>query len=464
VQQEHGCAPDEVDDGGPAGQCGIERAASVDEHFEEKARAQAAAGITVKQVAVLDFTKFDDRPVKGAGKHATWIGDWNGDGKPEYFVVTKKGGTSTLFYSSGNGYKPTKHWYMPSYSVITLDVRGDSRPEYLLKTSKIDRDDLKGGVSGSDFVDWDGDPGGSMTVFKIPEDPISKPLVPVMRFPRSVPIVSGMHDVDGDGFKDLLITEHTNKAEFVARYYKGKSDRDGKPFESNYRWTSDGAGTSMAGNGHKARWGDIQVISPSVQRLYAAGAEDTDNNVIYWRYDKARDTFDARATIFDLKETAAARNNELNLTTVRAMSGSLMFGGKDGAFLFVRRNGSGNGYGPSAGGNVDSYVYKKVPGIDRRFEYPEFWCLPSQRKGSTNVVTAILRKRGGSPSVIEFRVFDTVKGALSNVVKEVTLPGSQAQRIDVLRDDNSFDVNRPVKQFIVAHQDGASVYDVRIDI
>jgi hypothetical protein len=71
----------------------------------------------------------DGRPAEGSAKQAVWLGDWNGDGIPEYFVTTKKGGTSSFFYSTGEGtWQHTSHWYAPSYSVIALNTQGDARP------------------------------------------------------------------------------------------------------------------------------------------------------------------------------------------------------------------------------------------------------------------------------------------------------------------------------------------------
>ena len=133
----------------------------------------------------------DGRLAEGSAKHAVWLGDWNDDGIPEYFVSTKKGGTSMLFFSTPTGWNHTKDWYAPSYSVIALDTRGDKKPEYLIKTSKFK---LTETVTQDMFVDYVADGGRSYTtVLKIPEnwDPATEPLQPVQIFDRSVPIIQG---------------------------------------------------------------------------------------------------------------------------------------------------------------------------------------------------------------------------------------------------------------------------------
>jgi len=232
----------------------------------------------------------DGRPTDGSGKHAVWLGDWNNDGVAEYFVVTKKGATSTLFYSVIDGgtikWEPTSHWYLPSYSIIALDVTGDARPEYLIKTSKFAKGD--GSVPITDFADYIPNKGkGYTTVLRIPDDILNDPLEVVMSYDRSVPILQGCVDIDGDGYKDLLVTHHLQSSQFVARYYKGKDDSiDGMPFEQNHQWASTGKGTSMYGplNEHKARWGDLQFIKGGPIRLFAVGTEGKSNHVLYWDY------------------------------------------------------------------------------------------------------------------------------------------------------------------------------------
>jgi len=84
----------------------------------------------VEEFATLRTDTINDgRPSEGSAKHATWLGDWNDDGLPEYFVTSKKGGTSSFFYSTpGGSWEATSHWYLPSYSVIALDTTGDARP------------------------------------------------------------------------------------------------------------------------------------------------------------------------------------------------------------------------------------------------------------------------------------------------------------------------------------------------
>ena len=117
----------------------------------------------------------DGRPAEGSAKQAVWLGDWNNDGTPEYFVTTKKGGTSSFFYSTGeNTWQHTPEWYAPSYSVIALDTEGDARPEYIIKTSKFQTNENITKEMFEDYV-----PGlkrSWTTVFKIPEDPINNPL------------------------------------------------------------------------------------------------------------------------------------------------------------------------------------------------------------------------------------------------------------------------------------------------
>lgn len=148
-------------------------------------------------VGSLQTWGIDDRPAEGSAKQAVWLGDWNGDGISEYFVTTKKGGTSSFFYSTGEGtWQHTSHWYAPSYSVIALDTQGDARPEYIIKTSKFQTNENITKEMFEDYV-----PGlkrSWTTVFRIPEDPINNPLEPVMTFDRSVPIVQGCMDIDGD--------------------------------------------------------------------------------------------------------------------------------------------------------------------------------------------------------------------------------------------------------------------------
>jgi len=38
---------------------------------------------------------------------------------------------------------------------------------------------------------------------------------------------------------------------------------------------------------------------------------------------------------------------------------------------------------------------------------------------------------------------------------------SKAQRITILREDDSFDVTKKAKQLIVAHSEGANIYEIK---
>ena len=300
--------------------------------------ANIAAAFEVEKVGELQTWGIDDgRLAEGSAKHAVWIGDWNDDGIPEYFVTTKTGGTSTLFYSTSNGtWVPTDHWYAPSYSVVVLDTKGDARPEYIIKTSKFKTTDT---ITKDMFVDYFADaPRSWTTVFKIPDDPINNPLEIVQVFDRSVPILQGCADVDGDGYKDLLVTHHTTSSEYVARYYKGKDDSDDVPFESVHQWASTGKDSSLFADlgEHKARWGDLQIINNEgtvKKRLFAVGSENDDNNVIYWDYDPIKDKFQRNPTVLDVSSIARSVNNQLNLVSIRALPGAIMLAGRDGAYF-----------------------------------------------------------------------------------------------------------------------------------
>ena len=115
-----------------------------------------------------------------------------------------------------------------------------------------------------------------------------------------MPSVQGCIDIDGDGFKDLILTHHLASSDHVSRYYKGKDESiDSKPFEDEHKWAGSGKGTSMGPefDDAKARWGDITVLkgaygSPDSYILFAVGSSDVDNNIIYWDYNADRDTFD----------------------------------------------------------------------------------------------------------------------------------------------------------------------------
>ena len=418
---------------------------------------EAQLPFTIDRVGKLRTDKFKDgRPSAGSAKHATWLGDWNGDGRPEYFVSTKKGGTSTLFYSvPGGKWKPTSHWYLPSYSVIALDTTGDARPEYLIKTSKYKKDD---NTTIEIFADHAPGIGQSWTsVLKIPDDPINNPLIVVMTFDRAVPSVQGCIDIDGDGYKDLILTHHLVKAEFVSRYYKGKDDSvDGKPFEDDYKWASEGKGSSMGpnSNAHKARWGDITVLkgayaygSPDTYRLFAVGSKSVANNVLYWDYIPDKDRFNKNPQIMDVTE--ASDDNKLFLTTVRALPGAIMLAGPSGAFFFKYMQ------------SDDTYKMIPVPGL-LPGNYSDFWCIPSGVRNDL-MVFILLRKVGGNGnSVLEFRTFDTTLGVISdNLDGEEIYVSSNAQRITVLREDDSFDVSKMAKQLIVAHSKGATIYEIK---
>jgi len=411
---------------------------------------------TVQKVGELDTREITDgRPTDGSGKHAVWLGDWNGDGVPEYFVSSKKGGTSTFFYStSETTWEPTSHWYLPSYSVIALDTGGDDdgRPEYLIKTSKF----AKGsGAEIEDFADYAPNMGKSYTtVLRITDDPINNPLEIVMTFDRAVPIIQGCLDLDGDGYKDLLVTHHLEKAKFVARYFKGKDDSiDGIPFEQNHQWASTGQDTSMdvALEEHKARWGDLQFIKGGPVRLFAVGTEGKSNHVIYWDYDPSKDLFDADPTILDIN-VADADENKLRLVSVRALPGAVMLAGQDGAYFFKYNS-------------DDSYQMKPVPGLWSRdeTEYSDFWCLNSGRNDG-KMVFVVLRKRfGNKKAAMEFRSFDpklpNPEDQISDILFEIPVQ-PKAQRITVLRTDNSYNVNLDAKQLIIAHKYGADIFDV----
>jgi len=128
-----------------------------------------------------------------------------------------------------------------------------------------------------------------------------------------------------------------------------------------------------------------------------------------------------------------------------------MLAGSDGAY-FLRYN-KGN----------DSYSKIDVPGIlpPNTTGYTDFWCINSGL-GDGKMVFVILRKPPGNrKSVMEFRMFDPslTEDSISDILMEVSLP-PKAQRLTVLRVDNTFNVNRDAKKFIVAHKKGATIYDV----
>jgi len=342
---------------------------------------------------------------------------------------------------------------LPSYSVIALDKGGDERPEYLIKTSKFAKAD---GIEIEDFSDHVKGMGKSYTtVLRIPDDPINNPLEVVMSFDRAVPIIQGCVDLDGDGHKDLLVTHHLEKAEFVARYFKGKDDSiDGVPFEQDYQWASTGQGTSMdaALKESKARWGDLQFINGGPVRLFAVGTQGMSKHVIYWDYDPGTDTFDTDPTILDVN-AADADENKLRLVSVRALPGAVMLAGQDGAYFFQYKSGD------------DTYQMKPVPGLWSRdeTEYSDFWCFNSGRNDG-KMVFVILRKRfGNKMAAMEFRSFDlklpNPEDQISDILFEVPVQ-PKAQRITVLRTDNSYNVNLDTKQLIIAHRNGADIFDV----
>jgi len=398
----------------------------------------------------------DGRFSEGSAKHAVWLGDWNGDGIPEYFVATKKDGTSSFFYSTGqNTWQQTSHWYGPSYSVIALDTEGDARPEYIIKTSKFKTNENITIDMHADYV-----PGMGKkwtTVLRIPEDPVNNPLEPVMTFDRAVPISQGCVDIDGDGYKDLLVTHHLKSADYVARYYKGKDDSsDGLPFEATHQWASTGAGSSMEVSlrQHKARWGDVQFINDGStvrKRLFAAGSEGENNHVIYWDYDAASDTFDTDPTILDVSMIDAAVNNQLNLVTVRALPGAIMLAGTSGLFFLK--------YSVA----TDTYTPLNIPGLLSQEEtaYSDFWCFNSGLNDGKMVFVTLRKPDGNKDSTMEFRTFDPslAENQISDILMEVALP-AKSQRITALRVDDSFDVMLDVKQLIVAHKQGATILDV----
>ena len=410
--------------------------------------------LNVEIVGSLQTWGIDDgRPAEGSAKQAVWLGDWNGDGIPEYFVATKKGGTSSFFYSTGEGtWQHTSHWYAPSYSVIALDTQGDARPEYIVKTSKFQKS-----VTEEMYEDYvPGLKGAWTTVFRIPDDPVNSPLEPVMTFDRSVPIIQGCMDIDGDGHRDLLVTHHLQKSKFVARYYKGKDDSsDGKPFEATHQWASTGAGSSMAGfiGEHKARWGDIQIINDGStvrKRLFASGSEGQNNNVVYWDYDPVSDTFDRDPTVLDVSMIDASVNNELHMVSVRALPGAIMLAGEDGAFFLKYSSAD------------DTYSLLNVPGIAPTARYSDFWCFNSGLNDGKMVFVILRKPKGNRSSAMEFRSFDPslVPGEqISDILKEIPLP-AKAQRITALRVDNSFDPMLDVKELIVAHKRGATILNV----
>ena len=344
--------------------------------------------------------------------------------------------------------------------MIALSTQGDARPEYIIKTSKF-----TSATSDEDYADYVKDASASRgytTVFKIPRNPIKRPLKPVMIFDRSVPIIQGCVDVDGDGYKDLLVTHHLENSEYVARYYKGKDDTaDGLPFEQEHRWASTGEGTTMFGElgNHKARWGDLQIITnddgTTKKRLFAAGSEGENNNVIYWDYDNTTDTFDVNPTILDVSSIERSVDNELHVVSIRALPGALMIAGRDGAY-FMKYNATD-----------DTYKLKDVPGIEEMMneegtEYSDFWCFNSGLDDGTMVFITLRKPDGGKDSTLEFRTFDPSKRSrkqISDILMEVKVP-PKAQRITALRIDDSFDVMKDAKQLIVAHKDGATIMNV----
>ena len=140
------------------------------------------------------------------------------------------------------------------------------------------------------------------------------------------------------------------------------------------------------------RWGDLQIITnddgTTKKRLFAAGSEGENNNVIYWDYDSDTDTFDVDATILDVSSIERSVDNELHVVSIRALPGALMIAGRDGAY-FMKYNATD-----------DTYKLKDVPGIEEMMnvegtEYSDFWCFNSGLNDGTMVFITLRKPDGG---------------------------------------------------------------------
>ena len=113
----------------------------------------------------------------------------------------------------------------------------------------------------------------------------------------------------------------------------------------------------------------------------------------------------------------------------------------------------------------DSYQMKPVPGLWPREEtsYTDFWCFNSGRNDGKMVFVILRKPSGKKDAAMEFRSFDPTllnpEDQISDLLFEVPVQ-PLAQRITVLRTDNSFNVNLDAKQLIVAHKYGADIFDV----
>lgn len=103
-----------------------------------------------------------------------------------------------------------------------------------------------------------------------------------------------------------------------------------------------------------------------------------------------------------------------------------------------------------------------VPGL-LPGNYSDFWCIPSGVRNDLMVFILLRKTRDRtSNSVLEFRTFDTTLGVISdNLDGEEIYVSKNAQRITILREDDSFDVSKMAKQLIVAHSKGATIFEIK---
>merc|ERR1711862_300183 len=114
---------------------------------------------------------------------------------------------------------------------------------------------------------------------------------------------------------------------------------------------------------------------------------------------------------------------------------------------------------------MGTYQMMPVPGIWPRDEtgYSDFWCLNSGRNDGKMVFVVLRKQFKQEMAAMEFRSFDPTlpnpEDQISDILFEVEVQ-PKAQRITVLRTDNSYNVNLDAKQLIIAHRNGADIFDV----
>ena len=104
-------------------------------------------GEIIRELLTLEVPSEDNNPNQEAHiavQTALSLGDLNGDGEPDFFVLPNRTAVrARLFVSYSGGYRPTARSYEYGYYAKALDWNDDGRPDLLIKGGQANERKLK---------------------------------------------------------------------------------------------------------------------------------------------------------------------------------------------------------------------------------------------------------------------------------------------------------------------------------